>query len=1230
MRILRLRFRNLNSLAGEWDLDLTHPAYVSSGIFAITGPTGAGKTTVLDAICLALYGQTPRLGRITQNENHIMSRQCGDCSAEVEFETGHGRFRCHWSQHRSRRRPEGQLQQPRHEIAEAGSGKILESRLKGVAARVEEVTGMDFDRFTRSMLLAQGGFAAFLQARPDERAPILEQITGTEIYSRISIKVHERAGEERSRLGELRAELEGLRLLSPEEEQALLMRRTELQRSESALAGDARVIREALAWRERTALLQEELQQVELRQQAFQERREAGAARLEQLARAGRALKLGGDHARILLLRQQQQEELAELHGALERLPLLQAGWQAAFQALEQAEAELSRAQQEQAQGAEPIRMVRELDVRLGEARGQLQGLTMELETLQRQNRGYHLAIQECDRRMARSDEELRRVAAFLDQRRSDALLVEGLTGIEQQLKALGAVDRQYREARAALERQSTLLESASQALLRSEADWQEAEQAANDGENRLRGIGAERQVLLEGRELGAWRDETDRLSTRLAQLLLAGEALARIEGLGTKIRELGRQGEELEHRRQELAQQEQSLAGECDLRQRLVSQLQDRLVLLNRVRSLEEDRAHLVDGVACPLCGATEHPYAAGNVPQPDQVRQELETALGESAGVRELLSRARQEQVAVEKDLQRAGQQRSELEQRLRDDEALCRDIGQELGIPLEPSPADDLQAWLRAMDHESRACRELLSNRQAVIREGERREGEERAAREQLDRLKSDLAERSQARLAARLGRDATEADQRRLDGQVAALAADLGRAREEVGKTLAPLGLAETVPARGDGLLAELTSRRDAYVHQLRTRERLEKERADHGAEKEKQRALLAESERVANEREELLRERQSQRDGLVERRLELYGEQDPDREEKRLADLLRLAAERREQALREQSRLQDELAGVKQRIEGMTLSRDQRGGELARREAAFSLRLHEAGFDDETVYQGACLEQERFDELTQWAEALAREETEISTRQRDRREALRVELERDLTPKPLEQLQGEQADVTARLAELQRDLGGVDQQLRRQAEQLQQHQRRLQEIQRQSTEYQRWERLRVLIGSSDGKKFRNFAQGLTFELMVAHANRQLRKMSDRYILVRDTAEPLELNVIDNYQAGEVRTTKNLSGGESFVVSLALSLGLSGMASRNVRVDSLFLDEGFGTLDEDALETALETLAGLQREGKLIGVISHVPALKERIGARIQVEAGSGGRSTLSGPGCRRVS
>ena len=142
-------------------------------------------------------------------------------------------------------------------------------------------------------------------------------------------------------------------------------------------------------------------------------------------------------------------------------------------------------------------------------------------------------------------------------------------------------------------------------------------------------------------------------------------------------------------------------------------------------------------------------------------------------------------------------------------------------------------------------------------------------------------------------------------------------------------------------------------------------------------------------------------------------------------------------------------------------------------------------------------------------------------------------------------------------------------------------------------------------------------------------MVNHANTQLQKMSNRYLLVRDNNNPLELNVMDDYQGGEIRSTKNLSGGEGFIISLALALGLSQMASQNIRVDSLFLDEGFGTLDEESLDIALDTLTNLQQEGKLIGVISHVQALKERILTQIQVNKLSGGFSKITGPGCYRV-
>ena len=141
MKILELRFKNLNSLSGEWSIDFATPEYVSNGIFAITGPTGAGKSTILDAICLALYGRTPRLKSITKSGNEIMSRQTGECFAEVTFETQTGKFRCHWSQHRARKKAHGNLVDSKHEISDAVSGQILESKKRDVAGVIEKKNG---------------------------------------------------------------------------------------------------------------------------------------------------------------------------------------------------------------------------------------------------------------------------------------------------------------------------------------------------------------------------------------------------------------------------------------------------------------------------------------------------------------------------------------------------------------------------------------------------------------------------------------------------------------------------------------------------------------------------------------------------------------------------------------------------------------------------------------------------------------------------------------------------------------------------------------------------------------------------------------------------------------------------------------------------------------------------------------------------------------------------------
>jgi len=294
-------------------------------------------------------------------------------------------------------------------------------------------------------------------------------------------------------------------------------------------------------------------------------------------------------------------------------------------------------------------------------------------------------------------------------------------------------------------------------------------------------------------------------------------------------------------------------------------------------------------------------------------------------------------------------------------------------------------------------------------------------------------------------------------------------------------------------------------------------------------------------------------------------------------------------------------------------------------DLAHSEQNFAQRCVAEGFSNEEGWSRQRLPIADRSRLQLRAKTLDDQWVTVTTQKKDGEARLVQELEKNLTTESIETLNVAAEILDADLKQIRQDIGAIQQRLADNEVIKREIQKKQLGIDAQKLECRRWESLHALVGSSDGKKYRNFAQGITFEVMVSHANRQLEKMTDRYLLIRDHHQPLELSVIDQYQAGEIRSAKNLSGGESFIVSLALALGLSKMASRNVRVDSLFLDEGFGTLDEAAQEIAIDTLGALQQEGKLIGIISHVAAIKERIGSQIRVRPTSGGRSVLIGPG-----
>ena len=1081
MKILELRFKNLNSLYGEWVIDFTDPEYVSSGIFALTGPTGAGKSTILDAICLSLYGSTPRLGKITKSGNEIMSRQTGECYAEVLFESQAGRFRCHWEQRRARKKAEGNLQDQEHQIADDATGKPIETKKSLVGGVIEEKTGMDFDRFTRSILLAQGGFDTFLKADVEQKSKILEQITGTEIYSEISRRVHERQSEERDKLNLLQAETSGIVILEPEQEKEIQQDLTAKQKQEAELAGKSTKTDKAITWLTTIEDLKKEIESLTDEADKLKTDTDAFKPERAKLEQATRAASLDGTYATLTALRKQQANDQISLRKDEATLPELETSANTQAESLKAAEQLTVKAKEELKTAAPLIQKIRSLDQKIAEQTKVVsEGADVCTKEAAKIETDKQAQVKEQEKRIA-AEKTLEAAELYIKENARDEWLVSGLAGVEEQF--------------------SNLL-TKQQELTQKETALKKADTAVTDAAKKLEA--ASKQCGLKKQELESAAKDLQQGKDALSQLL--GDKLLR-----------------------EYRTEKETLLRE--------------MAFIRKIEELEDHRAKLEDGKPCPLCGSTEHPFAAGNVPVPDEIEQKIES-------LTKLISSAEDQEAAIKK--------------------------------------LEDAQAA-------------ALKN----LNDSEKREADA------INDKKAD--EKTLAELKDALTKLRTGFEQLKL----------------AVSGKLEPLGITEIPETEVAALLESLKSRLKAWQEQVKQKTDIEKQIAAIDSEVKRLDAVIdTQVKALAEKQKTLERHKKELADGTEERK-QLYGDKKPDGEDDRLNKAITDAEKAEKKARSLNSELQRKLTTAKTRVDSLKKSIDARLPELKKAETDFSVALTPTGFADEKAFLKARLSQEDRKSLSSRAKKLDDAGTALKAKQKDRERRLRTEMAKNLTDKTLEELKPQFKEFEESLKELRNAVAGLKHKLSENTAAKERIKEKQSAIEVQKKEYHRWEKLHGLIGSADGKKYRNFAQGLTFELMVSHANRQLEKMTDRYLLIRDEQQPLELNVVDNYQAGEIRSTRNLSGGESFIVSLTLALGLSKMASRKVRVDSLFLDEGFGTLDEEALETALETLSGLQQDGKLIGIISHVSALKERISTRINITPVSGGRSSLSGPGCTKV-
>lgn len=1221
MRILNIRFQNLNSLVGEWAIDFADPAYATDGIFAITGPTGAGKTTILDAICLALFGQTPRLNKITTT-NEIMSRQTGSCFAEVTFKTHCGVFRCHWSQHRAHKSPHGTLQPARHEIVDADSEKVLDATLKAVATRVESVTGMTFDRFTRSSMLAQGHFAAFLNARPDERGPILEQITGTEIFSRISIRVHERKSEAQSTLRDLERQLADLVVLDATDERRI---RRDMEEGQSDVA-ELKVARDraqsAVAWLDLLDDLTRRWEENETRKAAFQEQKTEAARDLERLERAEKALQLKGGFDLLDALRQDQQRDTALLQRIDEALPERIARLERAANegaAIEENLLDLKKAQAEQ---HELLKIVRDLDVRIANRQSTIDASQKRLAAETATLNTHQARISDADAKLADIEASIDQVETYLRDHGRDATLVEELTGIRHQFLTLSKLLSERDEAaqkQASLENDRA---AAIEGVGKTASARADAEKTRTELRQKRDVLQADLEHVLESREpadlradLASIRDRRDELAHVEADLRRTAEDQKALEQAGTREEQVQADlmglEKELETLRTTLQDQEST-----------VTHLEEKSHLLNRIRSLEDERRRLVQGEPCPLCGATEHPYAVTLPWAEDETQSALKSAREELA---RLLAEVEAKDKAValcQRDIEQLEQAIAEKRTEIAHHEQAINASVERLGLSEADQPRTDAVA--QALD----ACDAQRGRIEAGLTAADDLQREINEANKALETATTHLADCEKAEQEQRQRLD-------RLEDESVRAAATLERARTELNTeseharhVLAPYGIDAFDPADAGNVLDALTQRRDAWKeHQTKLDDTITAKN-ELIQQKTQAQATVDQIKRSIDEQTDGIQTEMGNLEALRNTRQERFGTKSPDEEERRLADRKTAAEAALEAKRQERFDAEKEIERLRGQVQDLEQVTKERSAQIETKQSEFASALEDNGFADEEAFLSALISTEERQILTDLRTRLHAEELELTTRTRDLSAQLEQVKAQRVTDRDRAALLAEQENSNAAIDALQLVIGAKSQRLRDNEAKKKDLERQRAQLEAQKKETKRWEALHHLIGSADGKKFRNIAQGITFDVMIGHANRQLAKMSDRYLLVRDPSEPLNLNVIDDYHAGQIRSTKNLSGGEQFIVSLSLALGLAQMASRNVQVDSLFLDEGFGSLDDDALEIALETLAGLHHSGKTIGVISHVGALKERIATQIEVVPVRSGMSRIRGPGVNR--
>ena len=1218
MKILSLAFENLNSLQGSWKIDFTAEQFDANGLFAITGPTGAGKTTLLDAICVALYHQTPRLGALSQSSNEIMTRGQAQCGAEVEFEVKGKVYRASWFMRRAHGKPDGKLQPADVELAEVSSGKILASQIKPKAELVEQISGLDFARFTRSMMLSQGQFAAFLNAREEERAALLEELTGTDVYGRISEKVAQKRSEAKRHLEQLEARLAGAQLLSDEQREAL---QTDIsQQNIDAEKSKARLqnIETQLQWWQQLAKLEEEQLKSQSPLAVAQQAKQCAAPELEKLALAEAAEKLRYDW-------QNKRQNAVAQQQIQDRIASQEKACKSAIQHQQQADKQASisdeRLSNQQVRFSELELMVRHtlipLERDLLTTEKQQIETQEQLDQLQQNEHSLRTRCEQIKQSLGDSQNEMMRLQAWEDENQWLKGLEQKLSGWQVTAKHLAELQQATQKKRQALQeseqRQQTLLaEQQTATKYESEArqQWQVKQQELAQLQQALDNI-------ISNEKRAQCQRQQAELTQQIPVLLKLKEIQRQWLFYQTEIDNQSISLTKTEQTRDAEQEQIEQLRSDYAKGEKLLKSLHKQLALTQEIARYRE----ILDKDApCPLCGSMEHPEHQPQLAQ-DEVSDEL---------------------LQAERELEQLKQRGTVTREQLESVAEKCR----LLASGIEQAKAQSAQAetdWREQLTSSQIAEGLLISDSEQLARlcthsEGELADIQRLLAQDAAYQEKLKAAQQQSNQLQLRC--ESASNDLSLLHAKLEAQRKQQQQLQEELEHHN------QTYQTQSSALLEELQlidfPERIQDIPGLQWFESLQHKLTQWQMNSEAKQQLTLTSDKLRTElagvsplldsnlqelksKKEVLQGIQENRHTMLQQQQTLTGGQSSEQllvEGRQQIAVLTEEVEARRNQLQQ---LRDAMLSNQNKLQNLQHQQQELLKQGEQLSAGFNASLLNSIFDSEAAFQSALLPEQQLQELREQSKSLEQAIQEAQTLLNATQN--RLTQHKGTRPEPGESLFSEPEQAIARYAEQKQQ---VNEQLQLLAERLgelrgqlqQDEQNREQQsdlartISEFRNEYDDIQYLYDLIGHAKGEKFRKFAQGLTLDNLIHLANRRLQQLHGRYLLSRENVEGLGIKVTDTWQADNQRDTKTLSGGESFLVSLALALGLSDLVSHKTSIDSLFLDEGFGTLDAETLDLALDTLDNLNASGKTIGIISHIETLKERIPVQIKVTKKNG--------------